>query len=98
MNRTQKRLSAAAWSLLEVLSRLRRSVQQELGFLQSVSPELPTGQLDDLLIAIDDFTSDTSSFLTRLSQMEEEEMEEHYQLLANRFEVLQERVEGALGR
>ena len=98
MNSTQKRLSAKAWSMLESLSNLRKSVQQEMGFIQSVSPDIPLVKFEEALISIDDFSDEISRFLADIKYKEGEGLQDEFEGLADRHELLIENTERLLGR
>ncbi len=98
MDSTQRKYSTAAWSLLDALSGLRKSVQEELDFLRSISAGSFSQRLEDAMLEIDFITSEISDYLNRLSDMEEGDMEDEYQSLSNRLGGLESLVERLLGR
>lgn len=98
MNSTQKRLSEAAWAMLETLSRLRKSVQQEQGFYQSISTELKSEWLEAALLEIDEFSSQVSAFLSDIHQGEEDDLEAGYSVIESHYEKLSASIAERLGR
>jgi hypothetical protein len=98
MNSTQKRLSESAWAMLETLSRLRKSVQQEQGFFHSISPKLKSERLEAALQEIDGFSSRVSGFLSEIHQRDEGSLEAAYSVIEGRFEELTASIAKLLGR
>lgn len=98
MNSTQKRLSEAAWAMLETLSRLRKSVQQEQVFFQSISPELKSERLEAALQEIDGFSSQVSGFLSDIHQRDEAALEAAYSVIEGQYERLAASIAKLLGR
>ncbi|MCU0348886.1 MAG: hypothetical protein MUC59_18240 [Saprospiraceae bacterium] len=96
MNSTQRRLSAAAWAMLEALSRLRKSVQKELDFLLSISPSLKSERLESILWEIDEFSATISKFLATVNEGEETDLEGAFGRLNDHFEQLTSRAEAML--
>lgn len=86
MDSTQKRLSAEAWSMLESLSALRKSVQKELDFLHSVSPDLSSDKLDSLIVSIDHFSGEISDFLMAMkNSTDKDALEMEFVNLSERY-------------
>lgn len=98
MDNNQRRYSAAAWALLDSLSGLRKSVQQELDFLRSITAGASPQRLEDAMLEIEFIASEISDYLHRLPGMEEDDMEDKHQLLSKRIKDLEQVVEGLLGR
>jgi len=97
MNDTQKRLSASAWSMLESLSQLRRSLRKELDFLQSVSPGISPHLHEQALVSVDDFSAEVSAFLADL-KYGDDDLEVQFEELSERFSMLSDRIGQLLGR
>jgi hypothetical protein len=98
MNSTQKRLSDSAWAMLETLSRLRKSVQQEQGFFQSISPELKSERLEAALQEIDGFSSQVSGFLSDIHQQDEAALDAAFSVIERRYDRLAASITKLLGR
>ena len=93
------RLSAATWSMLEALSRLRKSVQKEIDFLHSISPQLAPSQLEGALLEIDAFSAEISDFLSdTLHEREAAVLESNFEALNQQYQSLSEKIESILGR
>ncbi|MCC6724037.1 MAG: hypothetical protein IT258_05965 [Saprospiraceae bacterium] len=88
MNSTQERLSTAAWAMLETLSRLRKSVQQEQGFYHSISPGLKSEKLEKALYEIDGFSSQVSGFLSDIHRLDETALDDAFSTIEQRYEKL----------
>lgn len=97
MNSTQKRLSNAAWAMLEALSRLRKSVQQEQGFYWSISPTLKSERLEAALDQIDGFSSQVSGFLAELYQRSDDELESAFSALEQQYGHVEAAISDMLG-
>ncbi|MCB0521081.1 MAG: hypothetical protein H6577_06845 [Lewinellaceae bacterium] len=99
MNNTQKRLSAAAWSMLESLSRQRKSVQKELDFLHSVSPEFASEKLESMLQSIDHFNGEISEFLSNMKEATDKyALEREFDDLNARFVLLNKLADTLMGK
>jgi hypothetical protein len=98
MNSTQKRLSAAAWAMLEALSRLRKSVQKELDFLLSISPQFKPNKLEGALLEIDAFSTEASAFISDVQyELDESALASKYQRLNLQYQSLSDKVEQMMG-
>ncbi|MBI1225679.1 MAG: hypothetical protein GC192_10625 [Bacteroidetes bacterium] len=98
MDSTQRRVSAAAWSKLEALSKLRKSVQKEMDFINSISPQLSLGKLENTLMEIETFSSKVSEFLSNLQHLNDDAIENYYEELDSNYQVLTDKVSQMLGR
>lgn len=89
MNDTATKLSDAAWSKIEVLSALRRFIQQELDNADSLSPGFSTAKLKEAIVKIDFFSVAFSRFLAaKNTGTPPDSLEEKFDQLSDRYEAL----------
>ncbi|MEZ4932224.1 MAG: hypothetical protein R2788_08915 [Saprospiraceae bacterium] len=98
MDSTQRRLSSAAWSMLEALSGFRKSVHKELDFINSVSSDLPSDKLEDAILETEFLASEIANFLSELNNMDSEESEKKYAVLSASFDNLKALINVLVGK
>lgn len=97
MDSTQRRLSSAAWSMLDALSGFRKSIHKELDFINSVSADLPSDKLEDAILETEFLASEVADFLSELNNMDSEESEKSYTVLSDSFDNLKALVHVLVG-
>lgn len=83
--------------MLESLSRLRKSVQKELDFINSISRRLSAEKLERALEEIDGFSAAIADFLAQLTHREDDELERSFRMLVDQHDALEHWIGGMLG-
>ncbi|MCC6724039.1 MAG: hypothetical protein IT258_05975 [Saprospiraceae bacterium] len=94
MNNPVTNLADAAWSKMEVLSTMRRFIQNELNYPDSLPAGFSTEKLQSALVSIDSFSGEFSYFLSlKNTQPDPTYLEDKFDELSNQYNHLMQELE-----
>jgi hypothetical protein len=94
MNDPVTKLTDAAWSKMEVLSTMRRFIQNELNYPESLPMGFSTEKLQNALLRIDSFSGEFSHFLSLKNvQPDPDFLEDKFDELSDRYNFLMQELE-----
>jgi hypothetical protein len=94
MNNPVTKLADAAWSKIEVLSTMRRFIQNELNYPDSLPAGFSSEKLRQALVRIDSFSGEFSYFLSlKNTQPDPTYLEDKFDELSNQYNDLMQELE-----